>query len=177
MDPNIDRNATALFTNFSSEEFVGAWNGKERRFAPGQQVYLPYWMASHFGKHLANRELLRRDTQGNPVFKDGEKMTSPKRPADVPIFMDLFNKAVKVVDEPQGEKKKDDIDAIIDTMNRNEGVQAPKVVDTAPKETIAATTEPMPLAAESGMQDPNEPQVVLPPGFDGGDDDEQSPNP
>ncbi len=29
---------TALFTNFSIEEFIGYWNGKPKKFAPGAET-------------------------------------------------------------------------------------------------------------------------------------------
>src|SRR3990167_49054 len=84
---------TALFTNFTDYEFIGYWDGKPKKFAPGQSIWMPDYLAKHFAKHLSNRELLRLDKNGNPIYKDGEKMTSPKNPEQVPLFMELYNKA------------------------------------------------------------------------------------
>jgi len=110
---------TALFTNFSTEEFIGYWDGKGKKFAPGESVYMPDYLAQHFAKHLVNRELLRVKPDGTSLYKDGEKMTSPKRPNDVPMYMDLFTKAYMAdSDEPMAHDG-DSVDTSIETVNRN----------------------------------------------------------
>lgn len=173
MNPNTDPNASALFTNFTTDTFIGYWNGKGRVFEPGQSAYLPYSLAAHYAKHLVNRELLRTKEDGSAVYPNGEKMTSPKRPDDVPLFMELFNKAVQVTDTPS-EQKKDNTDALIDEMNRNRGVEPPKVFEAAKPAYISADAPEGAVAPKT--QDPNEPQIVLSPDFDGGDEDAQSPS-
>lgn len=75
---------TVLFRNFSSEKFVGMWNSEQFPFEPNQSMYMEDWMARHFAKHLANRELLRAGMDND---------TSPKKPEDNPRFMEMFNKA------------------------------------------------------------------------------------
>lgn len=75
---------TAKFTNFSDEAFVGYWDGKPHSFAPGISRFLPDYLAAHFAKHLTNRELIK---EGMVNY------TSPKRPEDVPQFMELYTKA------------------------------------------------------------------------------------
>lgn len=169
MNPNIDPNASALFTNFTTETFIGYWNGKGRVFEPGQSAYLPYSLAAHYAKHLVNRELLRTKEDGTSVYPNGEKMTSPKRPSDVPLFMELFDKAVQVT-ETSPEAKKDNTDALIDEMNRNKGVEPPKVFNAAPP---AYAKAPAPESTPKA-QDPNDAQVIIAPDFDGGDEDEAS---
>src|SRR3990167_10679627 len=84
---------TALFTNFSTEKFVGYWNGKGKTYLPGKSEYMPDYLAAHYAKHLTNRELLRTNLKGSLIYKDGEKMTSPKNPEQVPLYMELYNKA------------------------------------------------------------------------------------
>lgn len=118
---------TALFTNWTGEEFNWGWNGNNRRFAPGQSLYMPDYLAQHYAKHLTNRELLSRDSDGNLKHKNGDKFTSPKRPGDVPLFMELFNKAYTPDKEEKPEDvgdKKDDLDSIIDSENKNREAQA-----------------------------------------------------
>ena len=100
---------TALFTNFSTEEFTGWWDGKARKFASGQSTWMPDYLAAHFAKHLANRELLRKDASGDLIYKDGEKMTSPKFPDQVPIFKSLFDKAFQEEDGETIGQPKDDV--------------------------------------------------------------------
>lgn len=76
--------SNATFHNFSSEAFTGYWNGKPKTFKAGERVYMPAYLAEHFAKHLANRELIRAGK---------ESYTSPKFPRQVPQFMEVFNKA------------------------------------------------------------------------------------
>ena len=146
---------TALFTNFTASEFTGYWDGKGKKFAPGQSLYMPDYLARHFAKHLANRELLRTDAAGNLVHKDGDKMTSPKKPQDVPIFMELFNKAYTPDETEELGDKKDDIDSLIGAANKN---REKNLIQPAP--------------APSEKQDPTQPQIVLPP--EGDEDDEET---
>ena len=136
---------TALFTNFSEEEFVGSYDGKIKKFAPGQSLYMPDYLAKHFAKHLTNRELIK---------KGHERSTSPKFPDQELKFMELFNRAY-TPDETKNESddlinKKDSVDTAIEVANRNR------------KTGI-------------GKQDPTQPQVVISPDFkDEGNDDESS---
>lgn len=141
----------ANFTNFTNEEFVGYWDGRSKKFAPGQSLYMPDYLAKHFAKHLVNKELLKTDGSGNLVYKDGDKMTSPKFPEQVPLFMKLFNQAY-TPDESEpttNPSTKEDLDAIIDKANK--------------KKTI--NKEP---------QDPTQPQVILPPEDDEEESEEES---
>ena len=139
---------TALFTNFTNQEFTGWWDGKSKKFAPGQSLYMQDFLARHFAKHLANRELLRKDANGNLVYPEGEKMTSPKKPEDAPLFMDLFNKAYTPDEADELGEKGEDIDSMISVANKNREAKAQK----------------------AAPQEPNGPQIVLAP--DDGEDEE-----
>lgn len=127
---------TALFTNFSTEDFTGFWNGKGRTFKPGQALYLPDYLARHFAKHLANRELLKlgkeRDTSPKVKMRaDGTEYI------DNEVFNEMFNKAYTPDDidalAPNGEKK-DSIDVAIETANKNRLIpeEAPADVQVIP---------------------------------------------
>lgn len=137
---------TALFTNFSDEVFTGYWDGKGKSFAAGQSMYMPDYLAQHFAKHLVNRELLRTKPDGTLIYKDGEKMTSPKKPQDVPLFMELFNKAYTPDEDEPMNQEGDDVDSAIDTANKNREKRSEEKQNSA------------------------EPQIILPP--EGDDDDE-----
>lgn len=136
---------TALFSNFTTEEFIGYWDGKPKKFAPGQSIYMPDYLARHFAKHLVNRELLRPG-----AYKDGEKMTSPKKPEEVPLFMELFNKAYTPDNTEELGEIKDDVNSLIDSANKN-------------RQSI-----------KSAVQDPTQPQIIMSPDFDESEDDESS---
>lgn len=112
---------TALFTNFSSEEFVCHWDGKPKKFSPGQSIYMPDYLAKHFAKHLANRELLRkgkeRDTSPKiKVRADGTKYIENEN------FNEVFKKAYTPDETDDGldtKEKRPDVDMLIDLANKN----------------------------------------------------------
>lgn len=135
---------TALFTNFSNEPFTGFWDGKAKTFTPGQQVYMPDYLAAHFAKHLTNRELLKKGL---------ERSTSPKRPEDVPEFMELYNQAYQPDEDEPMTQQEDGIDVAIAVANKNR----------QKREALGG-------AAPQGEVDPTQPQVILPP--DDEDDEE-----
>lgn len=140
---------TALFTNFTNEVFNGYWDGKKKPFAPGQSLYMPDYLAKHFAKHLVNQELLKRKEDGSLVYKDGEKFVSPKKPEEVPIFMELFNKAFTPDETEELGDKKDDIDTLINVANKNKNKE------------------------KESPQDPTKPQIIVPPDFDDEDSDNE----
>lgn len=167
----------AAFINWTEEEFTGYWDGKSKTFQPGERKWMPDYLARHLAKHLTNRELLRTRPDGTLVHKDGDKMTSPKKPEEVPMFMNLFNKAyvpdTETDDEELGSKK-DDIDALIDAANKNRGERIAKK-GKGTKEV----KEPKPAkAAKVGKTkeriDSDGNQEILSPDFDEEEDDEDS---
>lgn len=111
---------TAQFTNFTNETFTGYWDGKPKTFKPGESKFMPDYLAKHLAKHLVNRELLRKDEGGNLIYKDGEKFTSPKRPEDVPLYMELFGKAYHSDEEDDEDSTElDDVDVVMESENKN----------------------------------------------------------
>jgi hypothetical protein len=148
---------TALFTNYTDKDFIGYWDGKAKKFSPGQSLYMPDYLARHFAKHLTNRELLRTDESGNLIYKDGEKMTSPKKPEEVPMFMDLFNKAYTPDETDELGSNKDDIDSLIGAANKN-------------REKKLLSKEEVKKQSKEKV-DPTKPQTVLPPDFDEEEDE------
>lgn len=134
---------TALFFNFTNKEFIGYWDGKPHKFAAGQKKYLPEWLARHFAKHLTNQVLIETGK---------ENYTSPKKPEQVPQFMEVFNKAFFL--EPDQEDQSD-LDNEIDIANRNQ-----------PSSFLPPSPKP------KTQVDNKEPQTVLPP--EGDEDDEEN---
>ncbi len=159
---------SALFTNFTKEEFTGYWNGKGKTFEPGQSMWMPDYLAKHFAKHLTNRELVRTDKRGRAVYKGGENMTSPKKPEDVPIFMKLFNKAYTPDDEEDIGSKDDDVDALISSANKNRAGESPKktVPPKPPASPEKTNTKAEVKDKKVDKQDPTQPQIITPPDFD-----------
>lgn len=110
---------TALFVNFTKEEYIGSWDGKTKKFPAGSRTYMPDYLADHFAKHLTNKELLRRNPDGSLVYAEGERSTSPKFPDQVPIFKNLFDQAFIEDNEDIVGEKKDDLDTLINVANKN----------------------------------------------------------
>lgn len=152
---------SALFTNFTDQDFIGYWDGKSKKIPAGKSLWMPGYLAAHLAKILANKELVRK-VDGKEKYKGGETMTSPKKPSDVPLFMELFNKAFTPDETEDMGDKNDDIDALIKSANKN---REKSRLDGSNKE-----------AKSEKEQDPNQPQVVLSPDFkeDEDDDDESS---
>lgn len=165
--------ANATFHNFSNEPFTGYWDGKPKTFKAGDRVYMPAWLAEHFAKHLANRELIRAGK---------ETYTSPKFPRQVPQFMEVFNKAFIPEAAKAGETE---IDRVISSAEASKGepsmnidLKKPANIDEGPaaaQAAMAAEKEPQELDihnAHSQTAGPGrEPQLISVPG---GDDDESN---
>lgn len=60
-----------LFTNWSKEDFTHTWASEAYNFPAGETQPLPEYLAFHFAKHLAVREL-------NKIDKDGRTITEGK---------------------------------------------------------------------------------------------------
>jgi hypothetical protein len=94
----------AKFFNFSDEPFghpsLGGtdehcqWNKSPYFFPPKTEMVLELGIAEHLAKHLANRELQRKD---NPY--GSERDTSPKKPEENPRFMKVFKMACIPLEE------------------------------------------------------------------------------
>lgn len=110
---------TAIFKNHSDEPFTGGYDGRTKTFAPGQEVYMPAYLAAHLAKHLANRELIKLGKI---------TATSPKKPEEVPDFMEMFNRGFIPDNSPEDEFGSSDdpknLDALIKSANMNK-VKAP----------------------------------------------------
>src|SRR6185436_15033421 len=102
---------TSLFINVGSKPFTGYWDGKARTFKPSEQMWMPDFLARHYAKHLTNQLLL----------EDGkETMTSPKRPEQVPAFMEIFNRAYRPGNAVPVSSVSE-LDAKIEAANLNKG--------------------------------------------------------
>ena len=132
---------TAQFINFTDKEFVGYWNGKGRKYPSGASEYMPDYLAKHFAKHLVNRELLRTTPDGTLVHKDGDKMTSPKFPEQIPLFMELFGNAYIPDEADDLGSTEDGLDALIGAANKNRQDRTAKV-ETAKIESVPPLSHP-----------------------------------
>src|SRR3990167_2661116 len=145
---------TSLFTNFTDQEFIGYWDGKAKKFTPGQSIWMPDYLAKHFAKHLVNKELVRINKNGDLIYKNGDKFTSPKFPDQVPLYMELFNKAYQLDDTNKEEELgniNDDIDTLISSANKNK------------QDKYRSTTS---TSSQTEKQNSTKPQTITPPDFD-----------
>ena len=147
---------TALFTNFSNEEFTGFWNGKGKKFAPGQSVYMPDYLAKHFAKHLTNRELLKKGLERDTSPKIKVKPDGTEYIENV-NFMELFNKAYTPDGEEEFAAEKDSIDVQIEVANKN---RAKRGEASLPKDVAGEESQARPAPSAPQEQDPTQPQIV-----------------
>ena len=120
---------------------------------------MPDYLARHFAKHLANRELLKLGK---------ERATSPKKPEEVPEFMEVFNQAYTPDEDVEFGDNKDAVDVQIAVANRNRQQKAEKKSDSSvtPAQSQAKPDKDQWKEAAKSKPDPTQPQVVLPPDFD-----------
>lgn len=176
----------ACFYNFSDFPFTGMWNNEQQTFAPKSKTFMPAYLAQHFAKHLCNRELTRMGL---------DHATSPKAPEDQPEFYKLFRIAyIRERVLPGGKRNtlKDMIEAVdnnfkqvvadlpktpdVDTLGADAPDSLPKR-ETSEQEDPAFTREGGWGSAEtsekvSSLARSDQPQVVVPPDFNDGDDDD-----
>ena len=127
-----------FFHNFTSNVFTGYWNGKAYQFKPGIKKEYAKGIAEHFAKHLTNEVLTGRGL---------EAYTSPKKPSDVPQFMDIFNKALLIEEIPDEEN--------LDIMS--EDVESPSMnIRTTP----AVMTDPYDSHSQQNFGPGSAPQVI-----------------
>lgn len=141
--------SNATFHNFTDTPFTGWWNGKPKTFKPGERVYMTASLAAHFAKHLTNRVLIEE-------VKGGENYTSPKFPAQVPQFMEIFNKAYLPEEGEEGNELDQEIAA---TPHRGPSAN----IEVTPMRPIASGAAAAAEAVGKG------PQIITPPA---GDEDE-----
>lgn len=120
---------TAIFHNFTKEPFVGYWDGKKRTFAPGAQKLLPAYLAEHYATHLTNKVLIERGDITS---------TSPKKPDQVPKFMELFEKACQF-QEDDDEEENDDVEMPIQNVRQDKKVRT--IVDDKPPQMIGSPVD------------------------------------
>lgn len=97
---------TILFTNFSNEVFTHSWDKEDFTFQPGQSIYLQDFLAKHFAKHLANRELLKTGVD-KYIAACGNEAN--------PLFQEFFNRALSGAVETSSP-----LQAEIEAINLNE---------------------------------------------------------
>jgi hypothetical protein len=102
--------SSILFTNWSNEDFSHTWNNEVFTFPVGSPpIYLQDYLAKHFAKHLANRELMKKGKVGDTdytIYVGNENSI---------VFMEFRDKALS-----QPLQAATPLQAEIDTINRNE---------------------------------------------------------
>lgn len=75
---------SVVFKNFTDEEFVCSWDGTPYRFAPGKEMYVEDWKATHFAKHLVDRVMHKKNMiTSNMVERN--KFLAQALPTEAPI--------------------------------------------------------------------------------------------
>ena len=75
------------FKNFSGEDFTWKYDGVPYTFKAGSETYLENFKATHFCKHLVDRELNRKGTATNyePARKELEALCYPSDEVVTPM--------------------------------------------------------------------------------------------
>jgi hypothetical protein len=124
----MDNLKIVRFVNFSSEDFVGKWNGVPQVIPAGSSIPMEDWRARHYAKHLINRELQRTDAAGKEVYPGGSKLTSPRKPQDIPVWNELLSKCIVV----EGAKEVPASNAAMEVMAQSQPeVSEPKTESTS----------------------------------------------
>lgn len=97
-----------LFTNWTDRVFTHTWDREEFTFQPGQSIYLQDYLAKHFAKHLANRELIRKGKVGDTDY------TLYAGSEESLIYKEFRDKALS-----QPVSAESNIKAEVDVLNRN----------------------------------------------------------
>ena len=104
-----------LFKNWTNEDFTHTWDGVEYTFKAGQAMLIDEGLALHFAKHLANREINRKN-----------------KPINDPQFKEFFdncldtNESVEAKDEKSLETKLNNIEEVADNEAEEEEKPAKK---------------------------------------------------
>jgi len=102
-----DNERRYIFTNWTSEDFVGTWAGIGTTIKPGESIELPQYKAFHFCKHLVDREI----SKDGKVAVDSREARSPyenKTIAEITAGMDspaLASIKEKIKEEIEKETK------------------------------------------------------------------------
>lgn len=134
--------STSLFHNFTEKDFTGYWNGRAKTFKAGAQVYMESYLAEHYAKHLVNSVLISRGDYTS---------TSPKKPTEVPKFMELFDKAC-IRQEDTDEQ--DSAETTTDILNRQPSSNLPPSVANKEPQIIESPVEDDDDEYE-GLKDPS----------------------
>jgi len=158
-----------LFHNFTDKSFTGYWNGKAYTFKPGVKKYYSRLIARHFAKHLTNQVL---------TATGQERMTSPKKPDEVPAFMEIFHKAFiseevadednldidsggKLIEEPSmniNVKPREQINPYDASVNEVKGPVNPAQTIEAPVPKIEASKDQGEDSEEGDYQETDKPK-------------------
>lgn len=109
---------TAIFRNWTSEDFIGYWDGKKKLYKAGSEIMMDAGKAAVLARHLTNRELIRTKPDGTLEIPGGDKATSPKKPEENLLYKNLFDKAY-IPEENEESMDETDVENKILNTNRS----------------------------------------------------------
>ncbi len=140
-----------LFTNFSDEDFVGRYDGKDTKIKAGQAIYFEDHLVAHFGKHLCDREMRK---MGKRIVDEPYKTQTIKKVHPALEWVPgkhqvrVNKEIVEQMKDPDDELK--DLDPKTRLINKN---KTPKKVDPLVKARAAKAAKKAQKEAEEEFED------------------------
>lgn len=100
---------SVIFKNWSDEAFSWTWDKVPYHFKPGQEMYMQDYLAAHFAKHLADREMVKAGLELNYRTRpERQRFIDKCYPQERPDF-----------------EQEDETQAEVENMNRNADIAGP----------------------------------------------------
>ena len=116
-----------LFTNYSAEDFTHQWNSVDYDFPAGQSMYLEGPLALHFAKHLAVRELNKKNLPTDKHVLE-EEMKKALQVTNIEAKDDTKLKQ-EVLDENKKVDEKEEVKEEVTNEQKEEGEENPEFSD------------------------------------------------
>lgn len=96
----VDREQEVIFTNWTDRDFEHTWNKRLYRFKANKSYYLPFYLAEHFARHLATRELNKMaQDQHDPKLDAKTREANEQRIiANLELRQQFMDKCVEVTE-------------------------------------------------------------------------------
>ena len=116
-----------IFSNWSSEDFMGKWGGVEYLITKGETKEFPMYLAYHLTKHFVDREMAKANKSALIGVDDARIPFEEKTMAEItgnvdsPALANLKAEIKKEVIEIETKKKVKKVKEVVEEVNEFEG--------------------------------------------------------